>query len=283
MQTEHVQRWSRRRPVYRCARECINPRDYEVAEIESDTMAREWIAARHYSGTYPAARYRFALMTGGEVVGMAVFSVPCNERALASLPGAGMERIELGRLVLEDRVPANGESWFVARCFARLAHHGIVGVLSFSDPEPREDEAGRIIFPGHVGTVYQALSATYAGRATRRTLRLLPDGTVLSDRSIQKVRAGERGWRAAVETLIHHGAPLPPSLSSMTDFDRREWVRTAVSRVTRPLKHGGNHRYLWALRPRDRRFLPAPLAYPKFTLPGNLGAYSVAKAPNLMS
>jgi hypothetical protein len=32
--------------------------------------------------------------------------------------------------------------------------------------------------PGHVGTIYAATNAVYTGRATARTVKLLPDGTV---------------------------------------------------------------------------------------------------------
>ena len=55
--------------------------------------------------------------------------------------------------------------------------------------------------PGHVGIIFQAFNGVYLGRATPRTLHLLPDGTVLSDRAIQKIRKGERGWRYAAAQL----------------------------------------------------------------------------------
>jgi hypothetical protein len=33
-------------------------------------------------------------------------------------------------------VPANGESWFLARCWEMAARQGVRGVVSFSDPVP---------------------------------------------------------------------------------------------------------------------------------------------------
>ncbi len=44
-------------------------------------------------------------------------------------------------------------------------------------------------------TCYQAISAIFLGRTELRTIRLLPDGTLLNDRTIQKIRSGEQGWR----------------------------------------------------------------------------------------
>lgn len=60
---------------------------------------------------------------------------------------------------------------------------------SFADPVPRRTASGVLVMPGHVGTIYAATNAVYAGRATARTVKLLPDGTVFNI----GVRAGSRG------------------------------------------------------------------------------------------
>lgn len=258
MKTSVVQRWRDRRDSYRPAGEPIRTSAYEVAEFGSDTVARGFVERHHYSASYPAARFRFGLHRDAQLVGVAVFSVPVNEKSLAVFPGEPIESIELGRLVLLDDVPANGESWFVARCFEALRSKGLVGVLSLSDPMPREDVTGRRVFVGHVGTVYQALNGVYLGRATKRTLHLLPDGTVFSARAMQKVRKLERGWRYAVDMLLAFGAPQFEGLS-------REWLTRALAAVTRRARHPGNHRYAWALNRRDRRHLPESQPYPKFS------------------
>lgn len=257
MITPVAQRWNDGRARYRPAGEVIDTRAYEIAPIADDTTARRYVERQHYSRSYPAARFRHGLYRRGQLVGVAVFSVPVNEAALACLPGAGLERVELGRFVLEDDVPGNGESFFLARCFELLRAEALAGVLSMSDPEPRRSAAGEVVFPGHVGCIYQATNATYLGRATPRTLRVLPDGTILNARALQKLRAGERGWHYVAEILLRHGAPALAE-------DRREWARQAVTQITRPQRHGGNHRYAWALNRRDRRHLPASLPYPKF-------------------
>lgn len=249
------QRWLDHRSFYRPAREAFDPKGHEVHEMTSDAEARAFVEAHHYAASYPAARFRFGLRAGSSLVGVAVFSVPMRAEVLR--PFAMNDGVGLGRLVLLDGVLANAESWFVARCFEALRRQGVAGVVSFSDPVRRTALDGRVVLPGHVGTVYQALNATYTGRSTARTLRLMPDGTIFSPRAASKIRNGEVGWRYAVEQLVAAGAPEPSS-------DLRTWLPVALAAVSRPLRHDGNHRYVWALNKRDRKHLPASLPYPKF-------------------
>ena len=250
------QRWRLRRDSYRPVGEPINPNHYEVVELAGDREAKAFVLAHHYSASYPSARFRFGLFTGGELVGVAVFSHPCNDRVLTSVfPLSAPESVELGRLVLLDSISANGESWFLARGFECLRRKGLAGVVSFSDPVPRTTVDGTIIHLGHFGICYQATSATFLGRTEPRTVRLLPDGTVLNDRAIQKIRAGEPGWQYASALLEKFGAAPPPI------EDRTEWLKTWLPRLTRRLRHSGNYRYAWAIAAGARRFLPASLPY----------------------
>jgi hypothetical protein len=164
-----------------------------------------------------------------------VYSHPSNDRVLALFPGRPTESAELGRFILLDSVPANGETWFLARTFELLRRESLLGVLSFSDPVPRRNLSGRVIFPGHVGTIYQAANACYLGRATARSLHLLPDGRVLSDRTLQKLRSKDRGWRYAAALLEQFGvdgsppgcldalgACATPAITSTPGFSRRD-------------------------------------------------------------
>lgn len=257
MLTPVTQRWREGRALYRPAGEPIDTGAYEVALIAGDATAKAFVLAHHYSGSYPAARRRFGLYRGADLVGVAVFSVPANTAALACLPGEPMASLELGRFVLVDDVPANGETWFLARCFEELRREGFVGVVSFSDPCARPRRDGTVVFPGHVGTIYQASNAVYLGRSKAETVRLLPDGSVLHRRALAKLRNGEVG-RDYVEALLRrHGAP------ERGDEDVRAWTASALSQLVTPLRHGGNHKYAWTLRRADRRHLPASLPYPK--------------------
>jgi hypothetical protein len=254
------QRWRERRALYVPARTTIVTSEYDVCRIPSDTVARQFVCTHHYSGSYPAARERFGLYRFGVLAGVSVYSVPYAAQLTCAF-GHGFDvgtGVELGRLVLLDEIPANAESWFVARCHELLASTGYRGVISMSDPEPRVDRDWGSVFPGHVGTVYQALNAHYVGRSKPRKLLLLPDGRVLNERMLCKIRAAERGWVSAVDTLIGYGAD--PLIG-----DRREWLAGQVRKLCTELKHGGNHKYLWSLNKREHKKYPIHLSYPKFT------------------
>lgn len=250
-----VQRWRDRRDTYRPAGEVIDTRRHEVALIDDDGTAKTFVCRHHYSGTYPAARVRVGLYERAELVGVAVFSHPSNSLALRPLPTT-LESAELGRFVLLDRVAGNGETWFLARCFELLRSAGLVGVVSFSDPFPRATASGAVVFGGHVGTIYQAHNATYLGRARSDTMRLLPDGRTLHNRSLAKLRGRDRGWRYVLDQLLGYGAAAPSS-----DIDA--WLAEWLPRLTRRVRHPGNHKYVWSFDRRLRRRLPASRPYPK--------------------
>lgn len=261
MLTTTNQRWRDRRDSYRPTGEPIRTRDYEVATLPTDNVAKAFIHQHHYSGTYPAARYRFGLYRAKSLVGVAVFSVPAQPRCLDVLPCAREEAVDFGRFVLLDDVPSNGESWFLARCHELLVREGLRGVVTFADPVPRTKVTGEVVFTGHIGTIYQATNAVYVGKSAARVARLLPDGRVLHERGLVKIRKRERGWRHVAAVLETFGAsPLRES------DDARAWVEHWAKQLTRPLRHTGNHKYLWGLTSAEKRHMPAGLPYPKMAV-----------------
>lgn len=254
---EGNQRWELGRDSYRPRGEVIRPSEYGVEKIDELT-AKAFIEMHHYSKVFPAARWRFGLFRHGVLTGVSVFSHPVNDRTLTNVfPGRATDSVELGRFVLLDEVPGNGETWFLARVFDVLRHH-LVGVVSFSDPVPRTSLDGRMVMPGHIGTIYQAFNGRYIGRGTASTLRLLPDGTNFHKRTIQKIRKLEKGWRSGVAELVRFGA------DPLVDLDDRfGWLKTWLNRLTRRISHPGNFKYCWALDRRARRHMPEGLPYPK--------------------
>lgn len=253
------QRWRERRDSYRPAGETIRTSEYEIAPIADDTTPKAFVLTHHYAASYPAARFRFGLYRRGELAGVAVFSHPCRDEVLTNVfPGIATDSVELGRLVLLDEVPGNGETWFLARCFDLLRSTALRGVVSFSDPEPRAAADGRIVFAGHIGTIYQAFNARYLGRGEPQTLRLLPDGRVFHRYARAKIRARAKGWEYAAALLEAFGAPRLTA-----DMDARAWVDEWVPRLTRPMRHRGNHKYAWALHRGARRAMPEARPYPK--------------------
>lgn len=256
-----TQRWNEGRDSYRPSGELIRTEEYDVAPILNNRVAKEFVERHHYSGTYPAARFRYGLYRKGELVGVAVYSHPCSDRVLTKVFPVSddpTQAVELGRFVLLDQVAGNGESWFLSRTFALLRTSGIVGVVSFSDPMPRKTLEGVTVLPGHRGIIYQATNGVYMGRGDARTLKILPDGRSFNHRAEVKIRKREMGWKYAAAQLEAHGA-APLAVGQ----DSKEWLETWLPRLTRPMRHRGNHKYSWAIDKAMRKFLPASLPYPK--------------------
>lgn len=265
------QRWHQGRATYRHPAEVINTERYSI-DLLSESRARDYVVTNHYSGSYPAARLRVGLYHQARferprLCGVAVFSVPLAQQAItkyAGLPGA--EGVELGRFVLNDEVPANAETWFLARAFRLLrdALPQVRVVLSYSDPVPRRSICGQIVLAGHVGTIYQAHNGYYLGRGTRRTLILDTRGRILSERALSKLRQDDTGAAYAYRQLRERGAPPRQALESGRDYV----ARVLATGPFRRLRHPGNHVYLWALgSTREQRVLsrafPVCLPYPK--------------------
>ncbi len=251
------QRWKNGRHTWQSGREALDPSRYDV-DVVDDGAAKAFVLAHHYSRSYPASRLRFGLFDrtrDDQLVGTAVLSVPVQAKVLTG-PFPHLEpyaeSLELGRFVLLDEVPANAESWFLARAFRLAADVGVRGVVSFADPLPRRISTGTgtsEIVAGHVGTIYQASNAIKAGSSRPRRLTLLPDGRVLNARALSKLRRGETGSRYVERLLVDAGArPL------QANADPATWLATAIADAGgTSVQHPGNHRYLFALGGRRSR------------------------------
>jgi hypothetical protein len=265
------QRWQLQRATWRPAGELFRPSRHAV-EVLEERDAKGFVCTHHYSGSYPAARFRVGLFRAGtcalrDLVGVAVFSVPMQNRAIPKYTGLEpLAGVELGRFVLLDEVEANGESWFLGRAFALLHERRpeIRAVLSYSDPVPRQTIDGSVVMPGHVGTIYQAHNGRYLGRARAETIVLDPHGRVISRRALSKLKHETKGAAYAYAALVAAGAPPRRPLESGADYVARALHQGPFRRT----RHPGNHAYAWALGDRrDRRdllehFAPA-LPYPK--------------------
>lgn len=247
------QRWLFREDRYRPPAETIRTADYEVAKI-ARAAAKAFVTTHHYSGSIGSMDFQFGLHRHGHLVGVAVFGEPMRKETFKPLKVPSTS-VELGRFVLLDEVPGNGETWFLGRCFDGLRAEGQTGVVSFSDPTPRTTLEGRQVFPGHVGTIYQAHNGVLVGRSKARIHRMLPNGCVLSPRAMAKILARDRQY--AAKALEPFGA------DPLGEQDPKEWLDKWVAKLTRPLRHPGNWKYVWALGRRDRKALPVSLPYPK--------------------
>ncbi|MFJ9574668.1 Mom family adenine methylcarbamoylation protein [Streptomyces bacillaris] len=233
-------------------------RRYEVVEL-AEAPARAYIQANHYLSGWPPAVHRYGLVDlepagaeighdvgGGLLVGVVVLGVPMSRRALTRVfPSLEpySEALEMSRVCLSPSVASNGESFTVAAALRLAAGHGVRGVVTYADPVARLRTLpdGRTAGSphGHLGVIYQALSATYTGRSTARTVTVLPDGQVLPARSIAKFVAGDRGADGFERRIRALGAPERPA-----GADRRTWLHTALKQIgARSSRHPGTHRY----------------------------------------
>nr|BEK71357.1 hypothetical protein KPHV_85840 [Kitasatospora purpeofusca] len=258
-------------------------RRYDVVELP-EAPARSFVARHHYLAGWPATVHRFGLLDlravpdehavtvqGHSLVGVVVLGSPMNDRVLTNvfpdLEPFG-QSLEMSRICLDDTVPGNGESWTVTRALHLAAGHGIRGVVTFADPEPqlRRLADGTVLGSptGHLGIMYQALNARFTGRATPRTLTVLPDGTILTARSTAKIIGQESGAAAVARRL--HGLGATPAAAGQ---DPRTWLRGALAEIgARSRRHPGTYRYaLRAGRTRAERtrtrIALAALPYPK--------------------
>lgn len=238
------QRWNHRRAIYRPAGEPFDPSRCSVEPVD-EALAKAFVVTHHYSGTYPAARFRAGVFVKEpfrreRLAGVGVFSVPMNQQVVPCyFPGLQPNQgVELGRLVLSDDLAANAESWALARMRRLLARAlpDVHGIVAYCDPIERRGESGELIKRGHVGTIYKASNAAFQGRSASRTIWMAPNGTTFADRMLSKLRNGESGKRYAYERLADQGAPRPAPAEQAAAYLKRLQAQGWL----RPLRHPGN-------------------------------------------
>lgn len=247
------QRWRGGRASYRPAGEPFTPSRFAVEPIRF-AHAKAYVTEHHYSGSMPASRLQVGLMhkasafASAQLAGVIVLSVPVQERAIPAWfdgldPRLG---IEIGRLVLDDSIPSNAETWFLGRTFRimRRVMPEVVGVLSYCDPIERRNADGHVIKRGHVGTVYRAFNGKYVGRSSARTIVLSRDGRCVSERALSKIRGDEQGAAYALRQLRELGAPARRVGEHGDDYVARALDEGGFRR----LRHPGNLTFTWRLR-----------------------------------
>lgn len=246
------QRWRGGRASYRPSGEVF---DHGRASVEliDEALAKDFVLEHHYSRSYPAARLRVGLFVrrafrAERLEGVAVFSVPMTNAAVPAWfpglrPGQG---VELGRFVLLDEAEANAETWFQARALRLAAKHlaGVQAVLSYCDPVARTALDGTVTAPGHLGTIYRAGNAHSLGRSSPRTLKLLPDGRVASERALSKIRAEDQGAAYASQLLVSAGAPRRLPMETGAAYLQR----IDAAGIFRRIRHPGNLVFGWDVR-----------------------------------
>ncbi|WP_063044974.1 Mom family adenine methylcarbamoylation protein [Nocardia pseudovaccinii] len=251
-----TQRWRDTRGVYRPVGDPIAPDRYTVTRISYQT-AKHFVCQHHYSRSFPQMRFAFGLYEHDqhwaetELVG--VLTLGIGATALTNVfPGLdpGHEALELNRLVLLDRVPANAESFFVARALRSAVDDGICGITTFCDPSGFwQPTTGSLVHRGHYDCVYQALNMTYIGRSRASWKFYLPSGIEISRRALTKAAgrpaltaswpawlpwhtsARPRPWqrRRAHLALRGRSSPAEPSVASIPATTSTPSVSAAIA------------------------------------------------------
>ena len=87
-------------------------REDTTIPVPDDAIPRAFVESHHYRGSYPTARWHFGLHCRGELVGVAVFSVSCDNRMFINALDVPAQDA-VGRFALLDEVSANGKPWFL--------------------------------------------------------------------------------------------------------------------------------------------------------------------------
>jgi hypothetical protein len=246
------QRWNHGRQRFVPPTERFDPSRASV-EILDEKTAKPFVCLHHYSHSFPAARFRTGLFQKSpfgpdKLVGVAVFGVCIQPLAIHKYLGVedANDGVELSRLILLDEALFNAETWFTARSLKLLRKSipSIKGVISYCDPVARYDQDGNETKRGHVGTVYRASNANYHGVSGPRTHILTADGRVLSERTLSKLRQGDKGADYAYRQLIAMGAPPRRPMEG----DEAYVLRALAEGDFRKTRHPGNHVYSWPFR-----------------------------------
>jgi len=159
----------------------INSSPYRSLTIDgiAKRTAGDLVVAHHYLHRKPPMSYAFGIWDDLDVLGVCTFGTPPSRHAQMSVcPSDPSMALELNRLWIDDDLPGNTASWFVAGCL-RLLPPRIV--FSYADTAV-----------GHHGGVYRAMSWNYAGQTDedRKTPRFdyVPDN---GNHSRDAFRTGE--------------------------------------------------------------------------------------------
>lgn len=259
---EQSQRWFEGRTSFRLSREPINPAQFGVEFVDYAT-AKRFVCRHHYSGTFSPNISSFGLFrkdsnSTSRLVGVATFAPASNINSVSRWTGIEFAAgAELARFVLLDEVAGNGESWFLTRALTafKLVRPAVKVVLSYSDPVPRTRLDGSVVFPGHYGCIYASVNALYMGRASPKTQYIAPDGRVLANRILSKLRHGEIGRAYAERSLVDI-----TGLVRGEEEEPKAFVERALA-VMRAQHHPGNHLYVFPTAA-DRREKLAILRLP---------------------
>lgn len=150
-------------------------KDIEIKVIDSKS-SRAIVSRYHYSGKCTQnSQIHFGVFLDGKLEGALQFGPSTDKRRMAKNLGVGFNEIlELNRMALSDNCPKNSESRALGICLRilkkRYPHLKII--ISFADACQCGD-----------GTIYRASGFKLHSFKKNTTLRLLPDGRIIADKT----------------------------------------------------------------------------------------------------
>ena len=122
--------------------------DFTVTSIDKK-QTYDWLLNKHYAKRIPSINYSFGLYEGQNLVGVSTFGYPANRQLqMACGEKYGDHFFELNRLIKNDNLPKNTQTFFIGRMMSLLPKPMIV--VSYADPNA-----------GHNGYSYQASNFIY--------------------------------------------------------------------------------------------------------------------------
>jgi hypothetical protein len=126
---------------------------FRVSPIQYDDT-KEWLLHKHYAHRMPSITYAFGLYDDNTLIGVCTYGHPFSSSLKKSMGEKwGEILLELNRLCVNDNLPKNTLSWFVAQTFKQLPKP--VPLVSYADSAYN-----------HHGYIYQATNWIYTGLST---------------------------------------------------------------------------------------------------------------------
>jgi hypothetical protein len=132
--------------------------NYKVSSIKKYEY-KDWLLKKHYAKRMCSVSYAFGLFDDNNILlGVVTFGMPPSSTLAESICGKNFKKyvLELNRLVVNDDLPKNTLSFFVANAINKIPNEKII--VSFADSNM-----------GHNGYIYQATNFIYTGVSSNTT------------------------------------------------------------------------------------------------------------------
>jgi len=198
-----------------------------IREVKQITYqeAKPWILKKHYAKRIPSISYVFGLYIEDKLSGVCSFGYPPNynyNNGKCIFYTLQILTLELNRLIINDGLPKNTLSQFVANSLKLLPSPSVI--VSYADPNN-----------GHHGYIYQATNWIYTGPSTPKHRYTFANGETFD------IRRGidKKGEIVKIEKL------LPTYRYLFFNGDKRQikQMKRELKMNNLPYPKGDNQRY----------------------------------------